>query len=213
MPQSVRPWIGSEVGQDTKKHAPATLRNRRPIIDILHQILPETGHVLEIASGSGEHVVAFAQAFPKLDWQPSDSDPACRRSIAAWSKDSGLENIAAPLALDASSPHWPIEKVDALLCINMIHIAPWSATEGLFTAAGNVLASGAPLYLYGPFKESDAPLAQSNAAFDESLRSRNPQWGLRDLEVTIETGESAGLKHERTIAMPANNLSVVFRKS
>jgi hypothetical protein len=197
---------------DNRRHAPATLRNRDPIVGVLRQVLPGAGTVLELASGSGEHIVHFAEAFPSLRWQPSDPDDDARASIAAWSGDHALENILPPLAIDASDDDWPLDEADAMICINMIHISPWTATEGLMQGAGRLLRAGAPLYLYGPFRRSDRPLEPSNAAFDADLRRRNPRWGLRLLDEVIDSAGTHGLVLERTVDMPANNLSIILRK-
>ena len=199
------------IDPDAKRHAPATLRNRAAIVEVLADILPAQGRVLEIASGSGEHVVHFAAQFPDLEWQPSDPDPMAVASIAAWMTDSGLSNIAPPVAIDARSGDWPIQSVDAILCINMIHISPWSATMGLFASAGRRLPPGAPLYVYGPFRRAGVATAPSNVSFDESLRSRNSEWGLRELEAVEELAVAAGLTREAIVEMPANNLSVIWR--
>ena len=196
---------------DAKRHAPATLRNRAAIVEVLADILPAQGRVLEIASGSGEHIVHFAAQFPNLEWQPSDPDPAALASIAAWTAESGLTNIAPPIAIDARSEDWPIQSVDAIMCINMIHISPWSATKGLFTGAARRLSPGAPLYVYGPFRRAGVATAPSNEAFDESLRSRNPEWGVRELEAVEALAFAAGLMLETVTDMPANNLSLIFR--
>ncbi|MGP1283509.1 MAG: DUF938 domain-containing protein [Parasphingopyxis sp.] len=195
-----------------KRHAPATVRNRDAIAEVLRGLLPETGRVLEIASGSGEHVVHFAALFPALEWLPSDPDPASRASIAAWTSGAGLSNIAPPLDLDAAAKVWPIGSADAILCINMIHISPWAATEGLLAGAGRALDPGAPLYLYGPFRRADRPTAPSNEAFDLSLKARNPTWGLRDIADVEKSAERQGLMLEDIIDMPANNVSVVLRR-
>ena len=208
-----RPWIAGEAGTEAKRHAPATARNRDAIADVLAKILPESGTVLEIASGSGEHIVHFARRFPDLRWQPSDRDPDCRASIMAWAADSGHANIEPPLDLDASVADWPIDRADAILCINMIHISPWAATEGLLAGAGRLLAPGSPLYLYGPFHIADRETAQSNEAFDQSLRSRNPQWGLRNLEAVEEEARLHGFALQQVIDMPANNVSVILQKT
>lgn len=207
------PWIADEAGPEAKKHAPAAARNRVPIIAVLRDVLPKTGTVLEVASGSGEHAIAFAEAFPGLRWIASDPDPACRASIAAWTAESDLANIAPPLDLDATASDWPINNADALLCINMIHISPWSATLGLMAGASRILAAGAPLFLYGPYRREDAPTAPSNVEFDRSLKGRNPDWGLRNLGDVIAAAADEGLRFDRLIEMPANNLSVVFRKN
>lgn len=207
------PWTPGEGGRGDKRHAPATLRNRDAITAVLAEWLPASGTVLEVASGSGEHVVHFAAAFPGLDWQPSDPDPAGLSSIAAWRAEAGLANIARPVALDASATEWPLERADAILCINMVHISPWEATLGLFAGAARLLASGAPLILYGPYVEPEVPTAESNLAFDASLRSRNPAWGLRDTDAVKAAAVDAGLAFTGRCAMPANNLMLLFRRT
>lgn len=193
------------------RHAPATARNRAPILAVLRDTLPPTGLVLEVASGTGEHIRFFAESLPGLEWQPSDPDPDARASIAAWS--AGVANIRAPLPLDAADKDWPIARADAILCINMVHISPWSATEGLFAGAARLLPPGATLYLYGPYRRMDAPTAPSNEAFDADLRARNPAWGLRSVEDMIALAQRHGLDLAGLTEMPANNLSLVFRKS
>lgn len=192
--------------------APATLRNREPILDVLRQVLPDRGTVLEIASGSGEHAVHFARHLPHLTFQPSDPDSTALRSIAAWIADSDLTNVRAPVMLDAAAALWPIVQADAIICINMIHISPWPATEGLIKKAATLLALGAPLYLYGPYRREDRPTAASNEDFDVSLRGRNPAWGLRSLDDVAALASAAGFAAPDIIEMPANNLSVIFRK-
>lgn len=196
----------------TRLQSPAALRNRDPILGVLRETLPESGLVLEIASGSGEHVVHFARHLPQLTWQPTDPSAEACASIAAWAEAEGLTNIRPPLDLDAASERWPIDAADAILCINMIHISPWSATQGLMRHAGLLLPTGAPLYLYGPYKRSGRPLEPSNAAFDADLKRRNPLWGLRNLEEVAELAAGHGLALDRIVPMPANNLSVIFRK-
>ncbi|MGQ3287622.1 MULTISPECIES: DUF938 domain-containing protein [unclassified Sphingopyxis] len=196
-----------------KRHAPATLRNRDAIAAVLADWLPEAGTVLEVASGSGEHVVHFAAAFPHMGWQPSDPDPAGLTSITAYRAEAGLANIAPPLALDASAPEWPIDRAGAVLCINMVHISPWDATLGLFAGAARLLAPAAPLILYGPYVEPDVPTAESNLAFDASLRSRNLAWGLRDTDAVKAAAAAAGLAFAERRAMPANNLMLLFRRT
>lgn len=205
------PWTLGDGGNDAKRHAPATLRNRDAIVAVLADWLPPAGTVLEVASGSGEHIVHFAAAFPHLDWQPSDPDPDALTSIAAWSAEAGLANLAPPLMLDAASPDWPPARADALLCINMVHISPWSATPGLFAGAARLLPAGAPLILYGPYVEADVPTAESNLAFDASLRARNPEWGLRDTADVKAAATTAGFALTERRAMPANNLMLLFR--
>ena len=197
---------------DRRLEYPATARNRDAILALLRDMLPASGLVLEIASGSGEHVVHFARAFPDLTFQPSDPEDAALQSIAAWTQDSSLTNIRPPVMLDATSAQWPVNAADAILCINMIHIAPWRASEGLFCGAAGLLGAGAPLYLYGPYRRADVMTAPSNEAFDESLKSRNPEWGLRDLETVAALARDNGFSGPEVTEMPANNLSVVFRR-
>jgi len=196
---------------DARRHAPATERNREPIADILRTVLPEQGTVLEIASGTGEHAIHFAQAFPQIDWQPSDPDPTAIASIRAWAETARLPNLRPPLTIDAASDGWPIERADAILCINMTHISPWEATVGLMTNAAKLLPPGGPLILYGPYLQQGVETAPSNLAFDESLKQRDPRWGLRQLEDVAALAESVGLRMEDVHAMPANNLIVVLR--
>lgn len=196
---------------DARRHAPATERNREPIADILPTVLPEQGTVLEIASGTGEHVIHFARAFPALSWQPSDPDPAAIASIRAWAETARLPNLRPPLTIDAASDGWPIERADAILCINMVHISPWEATVGLMTNAAKLLPPGGPLILYGPYLQQGVETAPSNLAFDESLKQRDSRWGLRQLEDVVTLAESVGLRLEAVHAMPANNLIVVLR--
>lgn len=195
-----------------KQHAPATERNREAILAVLREALPERGLVLEVASGTGEHAAFFAAAFSKLLWQPSDPEPAALRSIEAWRAEAGLFNLLAPVALDARARDWPIAAADAILCINMVHISPWSATEGLMRGAGRVLPEGGPLILYGPYRRAGVPTAPSNEAFDESLKARNPDWGLRELEAVEDVAAVHRLELERVTEMPANNLTLVFRR-
>jgi len=197
---------------DQKRHAPATLRNSDAIAGVLSNALPGAGLALEIASGTGEHINRFAGAFPTLRWQPSDIEDDALASIVAWAGDSGAANILPPLRLDAASKRWPIETADAVLCINMLHISPWKAATGLMRGASNILPSGGLLYLYGPYFEADKPSAKSNVSFDESLRRRNAEWGIRNLEDVRKLAEERGLRFESRLEMPANNLSLLFRK-
>jgi SAM-dependent methyltransferase len=195
---------------DARQHAPATQRNREPIVAVLRRVLPATGLVLEVASGTGQHAAAFAAAFPALVFQPTDPDPAARASIAAWC--AGLPNVRAPLALDVEDGSWGVARADGIVCINMIHIAPWSACQGLLGGAARVLAPGGVLYLYGPFRLDGRHTAPSNAAFDEDLRARDPRWGVRDLETVSAEAARHGLAFVERVPMPANNQSVVWRR-
>ena len=190
--------------------APATQRNRQPILDVLSRVLPGSGRVLEVASGSGEHALWFAQHLRPLIWQPSDPDPECRRSIAAHAAHAGLKTLEAPLDLDAAAAWWPIERADAVVCINMTHIAPWEATLGLIAGAARILPSQGLLYLYGPHKRGGHHTAPSNAAFDASLRAHNPDWGLRDVEDLTGAAGPHSLVLIEVVEMPSNNLSLVF---
>ncbi|MBN4096458.1 MULTISPECIES: DUF938 domain-containing protein [unclassified Methylobacterium] len=205
--------LGWDVDVNEALTAPAVARNRDAILAVLREILPDSGTVLEIASGSGEHAVHVAAALPGLDWLPSDPEPAARRSIAAHALRAGLANIRPPLALDAAAAAWPVARVDGIVCINMIHIAPWAATEGLMAGAGRALSAGGVLFLYGPFREADRPFAESNAAFDASLRARDPAWGVRDLDAVAAEAARHGLSLVRRVAMPANNLSLIFGRA
>jgi len=194
----------------TLLHAPAVARNRDPILAVLRRVLPARG-VLEIASGTGEHAVHFAAALPNLTWQPTDCDPDALRSISAHRAAAQLPNLLAPLALKVTASTWPVTHADAVVCINMIHIAPWAAAEGLMAGAGRLLAPGGVLYLYGPFKEHGEHTAPSNAAFDASLRAHDPDWGVRDTGDVAELARRHGFDLVERVAMPANNFSLVFR--
>lgn len=207
------PWQpAGAVADDARLRAPAVARNREAILEVLRDALPAAGLVLEIASGSGEHAVHFARAFPGLTFQPSDPSPEALRSIEAWIAESGAGNIARPLLIDAAAASWPPLEPAAMLCINMIHIAPWTAAQGLFRQAGRLLPADAPLILYGPFRRPGRELEPSNTAFDASLRERDPAWGLRDLDKVAELATEAGFGEPEVIEMPANNLSVIFRR-
>ena len=211
MTERPQPFI-LEAGGEAKRIAPATQRNREAIASVLRDILPAKGVVLEVASGTGEHVVHFAAAFPDLTWQPSDYDPAGLASIGAWSSESGLPNILSPLRIDASAADWPMTRAEAIICINMAHIAPWEASEGLFAGAARLLAPGAPLYLYGPYREAGVTTTQSNEAFDVSLKARNPAWGLRSVEQMNALAAHSGFALEARVEMPANNLSLFYKR-
>lgn len=197
---------------DQRLSSPSALRNRGPIADVLRTVLPETGTVLEIASGSGEHITHFAALFPALTWQPSDPSAEARTSILQWSEAESLANVLPPLDLDAAQDRWPVETADCVIAINMVHISPWQATLGLIKGAGRLLPAGGALFLYGPYRRQGYPFAQSNVEFDASLRARNPAWGIRLLEDVADAAEQSGLVMTATVEMPANNLSVVFRR-
>jgi hypothetical protein len=207
-----QPFVLLAAEGEARRSAPHVARNAAPIAAVLREVLPERGLVLEIASGTGEHVLHFARNFPALDWQPTDPDPVALRSIEAWRAEADLPNLRAPVQLDAAATDWPLEQADAVLCINMVHISPWAATVGLMRGAGRVLATGAPLVLYGAYRRAGVPTAPSNEAFDVSLKARNPEWGLRDLEAVVAEAEANGLRLDELREMPANNLTVVFRK-
>jgi SAM-dependent methyltransferase len=195
-----------------KQHAPATLRNREPIAEVLARELPATGTVLEIASGTGEHAVFFAGAFPSLQWQPSDPSAEALASIAAYGEDYAGSNLAAPVLLDAADPDsWPVASAAALLCINMVHISPWEATLGLFRGAARVLDKDGPLILYGPYFEQGVETAASNIAFDASLKARDHRWGLRRVEALDEVAAPHGMARSARYPLPANNIMLVYR--
>lgn len=195
-----------------RREAPAAQRNRQPILEVLKPRLPPHGLVLEIASGSGEHVVHFAAALPALDFQPSDPDAESRASIDDWVRTLGLGNVRPALAIDVTANRWPVDRADAILCANMIHIAPWEATIGLISGAARVLASGGILFLYGPYRCGGRDTAPSNEAFDQDLRRRNPAWGVRDLEAVADLAADRGFGPPEVIDMPANNLSLLFKR-
>jgi hypothetical protein len=196
-----------------RRHAPAAVRNRQPILDVLRQHLPDEGLVLEVASGSGEHVMHFAAALPNLVFQPSDPDGAARASIDDWARTTGLGNVRPAVALDAQSKAWPVERADAVLCSNMIHIAPWPAATGLIAGAGRLLSADGLLYLYGPYRRHGRHTAPSNDAFDSDLRHRNPAWGVRDVEEVAACANENGFAAPQIVEMPANNLSLIFRRA
>jgi SAM-dependent methyltransferase len=209
-----------------RQYAPATQRNREPILEVLLQVLPSTGTVLEVSSGTGEHAAFFAPRLHPRNWIPSDPNPLARDSIAAWREFCPTDNLYPPLALDASDPVWAVEgelpetlqgmdfqrhPIVAIANINMIHIAPWSACLGLMAGARRILPPGGILYLYGPFKQAGKHTAPSNAAFDESLQMQNPEWGVRDLDDVVAVARTENLTLVKTYAMPANNLSAIFQ--
>ena len=196
-----------------KRHAPAADRNRESILEVLREVLPSTGVVLEIASGSGQHAAFFAGALPDLRWQPSDVAPAALESIEAYRVEANLENLMLPVRIDAEDETWPVQGVVAVLSINMIHIAPWTACLGLLKGASRLLSGGAPLVLYGPFVIDGDFIAPSNVAFDRRLRDENPEWGVRELRDVEHAASERGLELDRVVPRPANNQVVVFRKA
>jgi SAM-dependent methyltransferase len=195
----------------SRRSAPAALRNREPIAEVLKDWLPSTGLVLEVASGTGEHATLFAERFPNLEWQPSDVDPDALRSIRAWRDEARLPNLRDPLRLDAASAEWSVAKADAVLSINMVHISPWTSALGLMEGAARLLSGGGALILYGPWLKDDVPTADSNMAFDADLRRRDPQWGLRRVEDFAAAAAERGLVLQEVRAMPANNLMLLLR--
>ena len=199
-----------EAGVEVKRYAPATERNRDVIAETLVNVLPAEGVVLEIASGTGEHAVHFAQLFPGITWQPSDPDPIAIASINAWRGDCAVPNVRSAMLLDASAD-WPIAHADAIVCINMAHISPWAATVGLLRNAARLLPQSASLFIYGPFRQRDVPLAEGNATFDAALRQQNPEWGLRYVEDIAKEARDFDLMLDQIIPMPSNNLSLIFR--
>ncbi len=193
--------------------SPSTARNRDAILLVLKPRLPQRGLVLEIASGAGEHAVHMARALPGLTWRPSDPDPRARASIEAWRTASGLANLLEPLDIDAAQPiAWPPVQAEAVVCINMVPISPWAATQGLLQGAGQALVPGGLLYLYGPYRERGVEIAPTNAMFDADLKARDPAWGLRALDAVAALAAEHGLDLAERIAMPANNLSLIFRR-
>lgn len=196
-----------------KRQAPAAGRNRQPILDVLREHLPEHGLVLEVASGTGEHAVHFAQALPSLTFQPSDPGAEQRASIDAWVREHGLANVRPAIELDARSGTWPVTEADAVVCINMIHIAPWEAAIGLVSGSARLLQRGGILFLYGPFRRNGRPTSPGNESFDRSLRQQDASWGVRDLEEVEAVAARHGFAAPAIVEMPANNLSLVFRRS
>ncbi|WP_239805579.1 DUF938 domain-containing protein [Croceicoccus hydrothermalis] len=199
-------------GGEARGDAPATHRNRDGIAAVLRDVLPAGGTVLEIASGTGQHAAYFASLFPELVWQPSDTDRQALSSIAAWGEASASHNLRPPVRLDASADEWPVARADGILCINMAHISPWSATQGLFTGAARLLPEGGPLVIYGPFVRSGVETAASNLAFDENLKARDPRWGLRRVEALDALAQENGLSAAEPVPMPANNLMLIYRR-
>lgn len=207
-----RRFYEARAGGNARRSAPAALRNREPIAEVLREWLPGSGLVLEVASGTGEHSVYFAEAFPSLEWQPSDMHTDALASVVAWREESALPNVLQPIVIDASNPEgWPIDRADALLNINMAHISPWAASLGLIGGAARILPVGSPLILYGPWLKSDIETAPSNLAFDADLKARDSEWGLRRVEDFAAAAATKGFELMETRPMPANNLMLLLR--
>ena len=202
-----------DLGEDAKRHAPATTRNVDAIGAVLDDWLPEEGFVLELSSGTGEHAVAFARRFPKLTWQPSDPDLLALASIEAWRQEQGTENLRGPLMIDTRDEDWDLDSADSIVSINMAHIAPWEATLALLEGAARLLPDGGRLIFYGPWFSDEIEAAPSNLAFDESLKSRDSAWGIRRVEDIVEAAAGQGLKFAEKRLMPANNMMLLFTKS
>ncbi len=196
-----------------RRFAPAASRNRGPIADVVLPRLAQGARVLEIGSGTGEHVIHLAALRPDTIWQPSDPDPACRESIAAWTAHTGLANIAPPVDLDVRTAPWPVAEADFILCCNLIHIAPWTCTAALLQGAGRVLGAGGRLLLYGPFRRGGNHTAATNAAFDAALRRQDPDWGVRNLEDVAALAAGNNLEFVEAVPMPANNICAVFERT
>ena len=206
------PYNVADLDGEVRRTAPAAARNVAPIGDVLADWLPSSGTILEIASGTGEHALAFARRFADLEWQPSDPDPLALASIEAW-RGEGPLNLRAALTIDAALPDWPIDRADAMLCINMVHISPWASALGLLEGAARLLDPGAPLILYGPWIVDGVATAPSNLAFDADLKSRDPRWGLRSLSDFRGEAEARGLIFADRRTMPANNAMLLFRRA
>ena len=198
---------------DGRLASPSAERNREPIAKVLSQVLPQSGLVLEVGSGTGEHVIHFARVMPHLTWQPSEQDKDCLRSISAWAADEAQANVLRPLYLDVTDAQWPIATAQAIVCLNMIHIAPWSVAQALLRGASRILPPGGLLCLYGPYRVGGKHMSASNRAFDAQLRAMNSEWGVRDLDALANDARTFNIELARTFQMPANNLVVVFRKS
>ena len=196
-----------------KDHAPSAVRNRDDILGVLKEVLLGRGTILELASGTGQHAVHFAPHFPAATWQPSDRRAVALASIAAWAAEANLPNLAPPLEIDLTWQRWPVERVEAIVCINLLHISPWTACEGLLAGARRVLVPGGPLLYYGAFFRADRETAETNLEFDRSLRARDPSWGVRDLEDVVARAEREGLTVDEVRDMPNNNYALVLRKS
>ncbi len=199
-------------GAEALPHSPAAERNAGAILDVLLRVLPAQGRVLEIASGTGQHAVHFAAAMPALRWQPTDGDPGLVAAIDARVQSAGRDNLERARTLDVGSGRWPVEPADAIVCSNLLHVAPWEVTSGLMSGTGRTLATAGPLVVYGPFRIGGVHTAASNERFDRDLQARHPRWGIRDIADVAAVAEAAGLDHTETIPMPANNRLLVFRR-
>ena len=208
-----RRFYEAPTGANERRSAPAALRNREPIAEVLAEWLPKSGKVLEVASGTGEHATWFAGRFPNLDWQPSDTHPNALTSISAWRDFAGLSNVLEAVVIDASSDDWPVVSADAVLNINMAHISPWAASLGLIAGAARILPAGGPLILYGPWLKDDIETVASNLAFDADLKARDPEWGLRRVEDFASAAAGNGFALTDWRRMPANNLMMLFQRS
>ncbi len=214
--------MSSGPGHNAAQYSPAAERNRAPILDALRQILPDSGQALEIASGTGQHVAHFASHMPGWMWQPSDAQADGFESIGAWCVQAGAINVCGPVLLDVMAPKWPTgsaefsdkfpDKFDAVFCANMLHIAPWATCAALMVGASKHLSPHGALVTYGPYLERDVPTSPGNVAFDESLRQRDPAWGIRALEDVAHQAAQAGLRLLERFEMPANNLLLVFKR-
>jgi len=198
---------------DQKRYSPACERNKDAILEVLQDVMPASGTILEIACGPGQHAVHFAAGFPDVQWQPSDIDPTSIASTLAWRAETGVPNLLDPVILDATATEWPLERADGIICCNMIHISPWEVTLGLLDGAARILPENGILYTYGPYKVGGKHTAPSNEAFDQSLRSQNPSWGVRNLDDVALEARRRGLHLIKTIKMPANNFSVIYKKT
>ncbi len=206
-------WPIDEQSDDGRWIAPSAERNKDPILAVLARVLPTRGLVLEIGSGTGQHVAHFAKAMPDLQWQPSDADIAYRHSVGRWIDKEELANVRPPVLLDVHDASWPVVVVDAVVAINVLHVSPWSASAALFDGARNVVRSDGIVFLYGPFMRTGRHTAPSNAQFDAALRARDPHWGVRDVDDVIAIARAAGFVLAEIAEMPANNLSVIFRNA
>jgi len=205
-------WPIGEQLNDGRWYARAAERNRGPILEVLTRVLPPSSLVLEIGSGTGQHVAHFAKHLPRLAWQPSEPDAGLRRSAALWIRNERLSNVRDPVALDVRARPWPVTAADAIVCINVVHVSPWATTQALLEGAHELLPPGGVLYLYGPYRRRGRQTAPSNEAFDADLRAHDPAWGLPEIETVSEAADRVGLELAEVIDMPANNFSLIFAR-